>query len=85
MKLAIVAFAFAALAHAQTLADVPSCAVPCLEDAVKQKTGCSTSDYGCICQNKSAVQSAATECVVSKCGVDTAQSMATQEHWKHMH
>jgi hypothetical protein len=74
MKLAVVALGFAALAHAQTRADVPSCALPCLDDAVKQKTSCATDDYACICKDQSTVKSAATSCVLSKCGTSTALS-----------
>lgn len=74
MKFAAVVLAFAAVATAQTLADVPPCARPCLEDAVKQKTSCATDDYACICKNQDGIQSAATSCVVSKCGISTAES-----------
>ncbi|KAH0493461.1 hypothetical protein TgHK011_000129 [Trichoderma gracile] len=72
MKTAFVALALAALAQAQTRADIPSCALPCLDDAVKANTKCSTTDYACICKNFDAVQGAATGCVISKCGTDVA-------------
>ncbi|CAI7570095.1 unnamed protein product [Penicillium bialowiezense] len=72
--IAVVALAFAATSHAQSLSDVPPCALPCLEDAVKQKTSCATDDYPCICKDQDAVQSAATSCVVSKCGISTAEN-----------
>ncbi|TFA99835.1 hypothetical protein CCMA1212_008240 [Trichoderma ghanense] len=72
MKTAFVALALAALASAQTRADIPSCALPCLDDAVKANTKCSTTDYACICKNFDAVQGAATGCVISKCGTDVA-------------
>ncbi|KAK1237343.1 hypothetical protein MKX08_002968 [Trichoderma sp. CBMAI-0020] len=68
----VLAVAFAALAQAQTRADIPSCALPCLDDAVKANTKCDTSDYACICKDFSAVQTAATSCVISKCGADVA-------------
>ncbi|PNP47964.1 hypothetical protein TGAM01_v206178 [Trichoderma gamsii] len=68
----VLAVAFAALAQAQTRADIPSCALPCLDDAVKANTKCSTTDYACICKDFSAVQTAATSCVISKCGADVA-------------
>ncbi|EGR44212.1 uncharacterized protein TRIREDRAFT_70840 [Trichoderma reesei QM6a] len=76
MKTAFVALALAALAQAQTRADIPSCALPCLDDAVKANTKCSTTDYACICKNFDAVQGAATGCVISKCGTDVAISMS---------
>lgn len=75
MKAAFVAVALAALAQAQTRADIPSCALPCLDDAVKANTKCSTTDYVCICKDFNAVQGAATGCVVEKCGTDVAISM----------
>ncbi|KAM0517661.1 hypothetical protein ACHAPE_004633 [Trichoderma viride] len=68
----VLAVAFAALAQAQTRADIPSCALPCLDDAVKANTKCSTTDYVCICKDFSAVQTQATSCVISKCGADVA-------------
>jgi hypothetical protein len=75
MKFTIVTLAFAALAYAQTRADVPACALPCLDSAVQQKTSCATDDYACICKDQSTVKSAATSCVLSKCGTSTALSM----------
>ncbi|RFU71863.1 extracellular membrane, cfem domain-containing, partial [Trichoderma arundinaceum] len=69
---AFIAVALAALAQAQTRADIPACALPCLDDAVKANTKCSTTDYACICKDFSAVQTAATSCVISKCGADVA-------------
>lgn len=68
----VLAVTFAALAQAQTRADIPSCALPCLDDAVKANTKCSTTDYACICKDFTAVQTAATSCVISKCGADVA-------------
>ncbi|KAM0257930.1 hypothetical protein ACHAQJ_004088 [Trichoderma viride] len=67
-----IAVAFAALAQAQTRADIPSCALPCLDQSVTANTKCSTTDYVCICKDFSAVQAAATSCVISKCGADVA-------------
>ncbi|KAM0456585.1 hypothetical protein ACHAPV_005095 [Trichoderma viride] len=68
----VLAVAFAALAQAQTRADIPSCALPCLDAAVTANTKCATTDYTCICKDFSAVQTAATSCVISKCGADVA-------------
>ncbi|KAK2601625.1 hypothetical protein QQS21_004860 [Conoideocrella luteorostrata] len=71
---AVAAVAFAALVSAQSKDDIPSCAIPCLDDAVKSKTSCSTTDFACICkkENFSAIQGAATSCVISKCGPEKA-------------
>jgi hypothetical protein len=71
----VLAVTFAALAQAQTRADIPSCALPCLDSAVEANTKCATTDYACICKDFSAVQTAATSCVISKCGADVALSM----------
>ncbi|KAL7894036.1 hypothetical protein HDV63DRAFT_161898 [Trichoderma sp. SZMC 28014] len=70
----VLAVAFAALAQAQTRADIPSCALPCLDSAVTANTKCATTDYTCICKDFDAVQTAATSCVIQKCGIDVATS-----------
>ncbi|UKZ83910.1 hypothetical protein TrVFT333_011725 [Trichoderma virens FT-333] len=72
MKYSFVALALAALAQAQTRADIPACALPCLDAAVTANTKCSTSDYVCICKDFDVVQAQATSCVIQKCGTDVA-------------
>jgi len=72
MKFTYAALALAALAQAQSRADIPACALPCLDDAVTKDTKCSTSDFACICKNFDAVQADATPCVIQKCGTDVA-------------
>lgn len=74
---AVAALTVAALAHAQTRDDIPKCALPCLDKAITGSTKCSTSDFSCICkeENFSAVQGAATGCVLKECGQDVALSM----------
>ncbi|GAB0136440.1 hypothetical protein EsDP_00004741 [Epichloe bromicola] len=71
---AATALVMAAVVSAQSAADIPSCAKPCLDDAVKAKTSCATTDYACICkeENFSAIRGAATSCVIGKCGTETA-------------
>lgn len=71
---AATALAMAALVSAQSASDIPDCARPCLDSAVKGKTSCATSDYACICkaENFSAIRGAATSCVIEKCGTETA-------------
>jgi len=73
---AVAALAMAALVSAQSRSDIPACALPCLDDAVKSSTSCSTTDFTCICkkENFSKVQGAATGCVIEKCGSDVAIS-----------
>lgn len=75
MKYAFVAIALAAAVHAQTIDDVPECAIPCLDDAIASETDCATDDYPCVCENFEAIQGVATSCVISECGAETALSM----------
>ncbi|HBD5846860.1 TPA: CFEM domain-containing protein, partial [Escherichia coli] len=72
MKYAFVAIALAAAVHAQTIDDVPECAIPCLDDAIASETDCATDDYPCVCENFDAIQGVATSCVISECGAETA-------------
>ncbi|POR31565.1 Uncharacterized protein TPAR_08242 [Tolypocladium paradoxum] len=69
---AVAALAFAALASAQSRSDIPSCALPCLDDAVQKDTKCSVDDFSCICKNFDAIQGDATGCVLKACGPDVA-------------
>ncbi|KAM4064502.1 CFEM domain-containing protein [Hirsutella rhossiliensis] len=69
---AVAALAVAALANAQSLSDIPSCARPCIDNAVKENTQCSTTDIPCVCKNFDAVQGPATSCVLKACGQDVA-------------
>ncbi|OAA36161.1 Extracellular membrane protein, 8-cysteine region, CFEM [Beauveria brongniartii RCEF 3172] len=71
MKYAVVATLFA-LAAAQTREDIPSCATPCLDDAVKSGTSCSITDYACICPHVTELSGSATGCVIKACGADVA-------------
>ncbi|KAI9373612.1 hypothetical protein BJX61DRAFT_541571 [Aspergillus egyptiacus] len=71
---ALVALACASLAAAQTINDVPKCALPCLQDAIEQQTSCSVDDLACVCkgENVEKFQDAATDCVVDACGLSAA-------------
>lgn len=68
--------AFAALASAQTLADIPTCAKTCLDDSIKKLTSCTTTDVPCICKDVEKIQGDATGCVLKACGPDVALSMS---------
>lgn len=64
----------AALVSAQSISDIPACALPCIKDGVA-KTDCKDTDLGCICKAENfKIQGAATSCVLSKCGADKAVS-----------
>ncbi|KAJ3476877.1 hypothetical protein NLG97_g8992 [Lecanicillium saksenae] len=80
MKFAVAATLFT-LAVAQSASDIPSCAKPCLDDAVTKGTKCSTTDYACICPHISELQGAATSCVLEKCGADVALSKPNPPDW----
>ena len=68
----ILATAFVAVATAQDLSAIPTCAVKCINDAVASTTSCTAGDVACICENKKAVVDAATACVLDACGFDVA-------------
>lgn len=70
----IASLAMASLAVGQSLGDLPSCALPCLNDAVKQSTTCSVTDVACICKKFDAIQGAAAGCILKACGQDVALS-----------
>ncbi|KAI8951205.1 hypothetical protein F4801DRAFT_546001 [Xylaria longipes] len=74
MKYIVSALALAAAVSAQSLSDIPTCAQPCIDDARTKETSCGADDYKCICDNIDKLQAAATSCVLSACGADTALS-----------
>jgi hypothetical protein len=68
-------FAFAALVaavQAQSLGDVPKCAIPCLDKAIASESSCDKTDLACVCKNFDDIRSAATSCVIDECGSDVA-------------
>ncbi|GKT46239.1 uncharacterized protein ColSpa_06420 [Colletotrichum spaethianum] len=78
MKYSFALAALVAVAAAQVDPTIiPECARKCLTDATASATSCKEGDYSCTCQadNKAAIQTAATSCVISACGVDKALSM----------
>ncbi|KAI0429636.1 hypothetical protein F5Y09DRAFT_309972 [Xylaria sp. FL1042] len=74
MKTALALIAFTAIASAQTWADIPACAQPCILDAAASTTDCTDTDYACICASQDVVEPAAEECVVAACGEDVAEN-----------
>lgn len=77
MKYSFVALALVAAAQAQTRADIPECAISCLDNAIESETKCDVKDYVCVCENFSKVRSIATTCVIKECGADVAVSKFT--------
>ncbi|KAJ3457718.1 hypothetical protein MRS44_014859 [Fusarium solani] len=72
MKFSLAVLALIASVQAQSRSDIPSCALPCLDDAIESETDCKTTDYTCVCKNFDDVRSKATSCVIEKCGADVA-------------
>lgn len=53
---------------------IPSCAVPCIQGAIKKDTSCEYSDIACVCLNRKKISSSAKGCVISACGLNKAIS-----------
>ena len=68
---AVAVAALVAVASAQDISTIPSCAMPCIEEAAVA-IGCASDDYTCICENKAELVSAATICVVNACTAPVA-------------
>ena len=75
MKYSLAILAVAAAVSAQSLGDVPKCAIPCLDEGIASETSCDKTDIACVCENFEKIQGAATSCVLKDCGADTALSM----------
>jgi len=75
MKFSAVALvAIAAVASAQSIADIPACAQTCLLPAL-QATGCDLTDFKCSCSNKEFV-SGSTACILKTCSPADAEKAA---------
>lgn len=74
MKYSYAVLATAGLVAAQNPEDFfPACAIQCIADAAAQVTDCGD-DFACRCtpENQGAISSAATQCVISACGIAVA-------------
>lgn len=71
MKYTVAVAALVALVTAQSTSDIPSCALPCLDDAATA-AGCEKSDVTCLCKNYQNIQGNAATCVIEKCGQEKA-------------
>lgn len=66
--------AFCAVASAQDLSDIPSCALSCFA-AAAPASGCSLTDQKCQCTTgKSAIEDSLMKCVPGKCSADEIAS-----------
>lgn len=70
MKFAVVAAALITLVAAGPRDEVPQCALPCLDAAVKESTSCGADDFACICNNFGALAANANllTCTSKACG-----------------
>ncbi|KAF3915976.1 hypothetical protein AA313_de0208042 [Arthrobotrys entomopaga] len=71
---AVTLVAVAAVASAQSIADIPACAQTCLLPAL-QATGCSLTDFKCSCSNEDFV-SGSTACILKACSPSDAEKAA---------
>lgn len=72
MKYSFAVAALVAVVSAQSIGDVPACAVTCIDNARSSATSCSQEDVACICKNQAALTAAGTPCVLEKCGAEKA-------------
>ncbi|KAL7927009.1 hypothetical protein ACQKWADRAFT_308931 [Trichoderma austrokoningii] len=74
MKFTLALATFVAAVYGQTVGDIPSCAIPCIEGAITSSTTCSATDFACACEpaNFQAIEDASLDCVVADCGADVA-------------
>jgi hypothetical protein len=66
MKNTLIITAFAALAAAQSITDLPTCSFSCLTTAVPQ-LGCGLTDFKCSCQKAGELTPILTSCVQKAC------------------
>ncbi|KAI1774462.1 hypothetical protein F4818DRAFT_419995 [Hypoxylon cercidicola] len=50
MKYITAAAVLVTIASAQSISDIPQCAIPCIDDARTTSTNCAADDYPCICK-----------------------------------
>lgn len=66
------AFLLIAVAAAQSISDIPSCAVSCLANGV-QRVNCGLTDFRCSCQKSTQLTQILTPCVQQSCPSVTDQ------------
>lgn len=66
MKNTLIITAFAALAAAQSITDLPTCSLSCLTTAIPQ-LGCGLTDLKCSCQKAGELTPILTQCVQKSC------------------
>ncbi|KAL7914151.1 hypothetical protein GGI35DRAFT_439588 [Trichoderma velutinum] len=53
---------------------LPTCALPCIQIAVKTASDCELTDLPCMCKKKVKIAQSAKACIVSTCGAKKALS-----------
>ncbi|PNP59547.1 hypothetical protein THARTR1_00720 [Trichoderma harzianum] len=52
---------------------LPSCALPCIQIAVKTASDCELDDLPCLCKQRAKIAQAAKKCILSTCGAKKTQ------------
>ncbi|KAK4078246.1 uncharacterized protein Triagg1_3262 [Trichoderma aggressivum f. europaeum] len=52
---------------------LPTCAVPCIEVAIKSASDCELDDLPCLCKNRAKIAKSAKKCILSTCGAKKTQ------------
>lgn len=73
MKNTFILTAFAAVAAAQSITDLPPCSLSCLTTAIKG-LGCGLTDFACSCKKASELTPVITPCVQTACSDPADQS-----------
>ncbi|KAL0258956.1 hypothetical protein SLS55_006461 [Diplodia seriata] len=68
---AVVLAASASMAAAYTQADIPSCAIPCIQ-AGAPKVGCEVKDAACQCKKQDDLAAEVIGCISEKCSAEEA-------------
>lgn len=72
MKFTLALATFVVAVYGQTVGDIPSCAIPCINAAITKDTTCSTTDFKCACKSFNAIEADSTTCVITACGATVA-------------
>ncbi|KAL6803260.1 hypothetical protein GGI42DRAFT_353417 [Trichoderma sp. SZMC 28013] len=55
------------------IGSLPTCAIPCIEIAVKTASDCELDDLACLCKQREKIARSAKKCILSTCGAKKAQ------------
>lgn len=63
------------------IGSLPTCAIPCIEIAVKTASDCELDDLACLCKQREKIARSAKKCILSTCGAKKAQSVYYHFFW----